>query len=177
MKKKINKRENCKSATLIVSQCCKCGSSYTRNNRHRQLGMQTNWWTVKETFSVSSVICTLLFITCAGADMVTSRPWHLFFFCFFETLNFWKPFHKTMCQQLWNIGYKYTIYSKPLETGKNTVKRAGQGSRYSFLFILMHDFKKKKKKHTGKQNYIFLTVKPVTITLNSLMFCISRTPF
>lgn len=27
-----------------------------KNNRHRQLGMQTNWWTVQETFSVSSVI-------------------------------------------------------------------------------------------------------------------------
>lgn len=27
--------------------------------RHRQLGMQTNQWTVKETFSVSSAICTL----------------------------------------------------------------------------------------------------------------------
>lgn len=53
MKTKLPER-----VTLSLSQCCKCGPSYTKN-RHRQLGMQTNWWTVKETFSVSSVICNL----------------------------------------------------------------------------------------------------------------------
>ena len=62
-------------------------------NRHRQLGMQTNWWTVKETFSVSSVICTLLFVTSVGAGMVTSRSWH---FLVFVPLNICKPFIKAL---------------------------------------------------------------------------------
>lgn len=46
---------------------------------------------------------------------------------------------------------------------EKTVKRAGQGSRYSFLLVLMQGVKGEKK-HTGKQNDTLLELKPVNKT-------------
>lgn len=47
---------------------------------------------------------------------------------------------------------------------EKTVKRAGQGSRYSFLLVLMRGVKGEKKKNTGKQNDTLLELKPVNKT-------------
>lgn len=41
---------------------------------HRQLGMQTNQWTAKGTFSVSRVFFACAFISSVSADMATSKP-------------------------------------------------------------------------------------------------------